>query len=74
MENTYEFLLKIGKVFKDIKNCDDIKKKKLFYKSMIVNTHNYDLLTSKYPNNMRKNFWHRQSDYVTFQQDKDIPI
>jgi len=41
---------------------------------MIITNHNYALLKSQYPDNMRKNFWHRLRDYVTFQQDKDKPI
>lgn len=74
IEDPFERLLKIAEICKDIQSWDDAKKKKVFYKSMIITTHNYDLLTSQYPNNMRKNFWHRLRDYVTFQQDKDKPI
>jgi hypothetical protein len=74
IEDPIERLLKIVEICKDIQSWDDTKKKKFFYKSMVITTHNYDLLTSQYPDNMRKNFWHRLRDYVIFQQDKDKPI
>jgi hypothetical protein len=69
-----ERLLKIVEICKDIHLWDDAKKKQFFYKSMIITNHNYDLLTSQYPDNMRKNFWHRLRDYATFVQDKDKSI
>jgi len=74
IEDPFERLLKIVEICKDIQSWDDIKKKKFFYKSMIITNHNYTLLTSQYPDNMRKNFWHRLRDYVIFQHDKDKPI
>jgi hypothetical protein len=74
IEDPFERLLKIVEICKDIQSWDDTKRKHFFYKSMIITTHNYDLLTSQYPDNMRKNFWHRLRDYVIFQQDKDKPI
>jgi len=74
IEDPFERLLKIVEICKDIQSWDDIKKKQFFYKSMIITNHNYALLTSQYPDNMRKNFWHRLRDYVIFQQDKDKPI
>jgi hypothetical protein len=74
IEDPFERLLKIVEICKDIQSWDDIKKKQFFYKSMIITNHNYALLKSQYPDNMRKNFWHRLRDYVTFQQDKDKPI
>jgi hypothetical protein len=74
IEDPFERLLKIVEICKDIQSWDDIKKKQFFYKSMIITNHNYSLLTSQYPDNMRKNFWHRLRDYVIFQQDKDKPI
>ena len=74
IEDPFERLLKIVEICKDIQSWDDIKKKKFFYKSMIITNHNYALLTSQYPDNMRKNFWHRLRDYVIFQHDKDKPI
>ncbi len=74
IEDPFERLLKIVDICKDIQSWDDPTKKKFFYKSMVVTNHNYDLLASQYPGNMRKNFWHRLRDYVTFQQDKDKPI
>jgi hypothetical protein len=74
IEDPFERLLKIVEICKDIQNWDDIKKKHFFYKSMIITNHNYALLTSQYPDNMRKNFWHRLRDYVIFQQDKNKSI
>ena len=74
IEDPTERLLKIVELCRDIQSWDDAKKKQFFYKSMIITNHNYALLTSQYPDNMRKNFWHRLRDYVTFKQDKDKPI
>ena len=74
IEDPFERLLKIAEICKDIQSWDDTKKKHFFYRSMIITNHNYTLLTSQYPDNMRKNFWHRLRDYVIFQQDKDKPI
>lgn len=74
IEDPFERLIKIVEICKDIQSWDDTKKKHFFYKSMIITNHNYDLLSSQYPNNMRKNFWHRLRDYVIFEQDKDKPI
>lgn len=74
IEDPIERILKIVEICKDIQNWDNTKKKHFFYKSMITTNHNYDLLSSQYPNNMRKNFWHRLRDYVVFQQDKDKSI
>ena len=74
IEDPFERLLKIVEICKDIQGWDDIKKKQFFYKSMLITSHNYELLSSQYPNNMRKNFWHRLRDYVAFEQDKDKPI
>jgi hypothetical protein len=66
IENPTERLLKIVAICKDIQSWDDTKRKQFFYKSMIITNHNYDLLTSQYPDKMRKNFWHTLRDYVTF--------
>jgi hypothetical protein len=74
VEDPFERLLKIVEICKNIQSWDDTKKKKFFYKSMIITTHNYDLLTSQYPDKMRKSFWHRLRDYAVFQRDKDKPI
>jgi hypothetical protein len=74
IEDPTERLLKIVEVSKEIHSWDDIKKKQFFYKSMSITTHNYDVLSTQYPNNMRKNFWHRLRDYVMFEQDKDKKI
>jgi len=67
IEDPRERLLKIVDVAKDIMSWDEEKRKKFFYKSMVITTHNYELLTSQYPNNMRPNFWHRFRDYVFYQ-------
>jgi hypothetical protein len=74
IEDPTERLLKIVELCKDIQSWDNTKKKHFFYKSMIITNHNYDLISSQYPDNMRKSFWHRLRDYVVFQQDKDKPI
>jgi hypothetical protein len=74
IEDPFERLLKIVEICKDIQNWSEVERKTFFYKSMVITTHNYNLLTSQYPDNMRKNFWHRLRDYVIFQQDKDKPI
>jgi hypothetical protein len=70
IEDPTERLLKIVEICKDIHNWDNTRKKQFFYKSMIITNHNHALLTSQYPDNMRKNFWHRLRDYATFVQDK----
>jgi len=74
IEDPFERLLKIVEICKDIQSWNDAKKKKFFYKSMVITNHNYDLLTSQYPDNMRKSFWHRLRDYAVFQRDKDKPF
>lgn len=74
IEDPFKRLLKIVEICKDIQSWDDTKKKKFFYKSMVMTNHNYDLLTSQYPDNMRKNFCHRLRDYAVFQRDKDKSI
>lgn len=70
IEDPVERLFKIIEVCKEIQTWDDDKRKQFFYKSMVVTNHNYDLLTSQYPDNMRKNFWHRLRDYVAFEKNK----
>lgn len=67
IEDPRERLIKIVEVCREIKKWDEITRKKFFYKSMVITTHNYDLLTSQYPNNMRHNFWHRFRDYIFYQ-------
>lgn len=74
IENPNERLLKIVELCKEIKNWDIETKKKFFYKSMHVTNHNYELLLSQYPDNMRKNFWHRLRDYVYFEKNKEKKI
>jgi hypothetical protein len=74
IEDPFERLLKIVEICKDIQNWSEVERKTFFYKSMVITTHNYNLLTSQYPDNMRKNFWHRLREYVVFQQDKNKPI
>jgi hypothetical protein len=70
IEDPTERLLKIVEICKEIQSWDEVKRKQFFYKSMIVTNHNYDLLTSQYPDSMRKNFWHRLRDYVSFEKHK----
>jgi hypothetical protein len=70
IEDPTERLLKIVEICREIQSWDEVKRKQFFYKSMIVANHNYDLLTSQYPDSMRKNFWHRLRDYVSFEKHK----
>ena len=71
IEDPTERLLKIVEISKEIQGWDNAKRKQFFYKSMIITNHNYALLTSQYPDNMRKNFWHRLRDYVIFDRHKN---
>jgi hypothetical protein len=64
IEDPDERLLKIVEVCKSISEWGDGDKKKFFYKSMSITTHNYNLITTFYPNNMRDNFWHRLNRYL----------
>jgi hypothetical protein len=59
IEDPTERLLKIVELCKSINEWSDLEKKMFFYKSMIVTNHNHKLLAECYPNNMRKNFWHK---------------
>lgn len=70
IEDPKERLVKIVETCREIQKWDDAERKKFFYKSMVVTTHNYDLLTSQYPNNMRDNFWHKFRNYI-FYRDKN---
>jgi hypothetical protein len=66
IEDPTKRLIKIVELCREISNWDDTKKKILFYKSMINTNHNYNLLTSCYPKNMRSNFWHEFRDKKLF--------
>lgn len=63
-------LVKIAEVCKDIQSWNETKRKTFFYKSMAISNHNYEVLTGLYPNNMRRNFWHKLRDYVAFEKHK----
>jgi hypothetical protein len=65
IEDPNERMLKIVELCKSINNWSDQEKKKFFYKSMIITTHNHKLITEIYPNNMRSNFWHRFRDRIS---------
>lgn len=66
IEDPRERLVKIVEVCKGIQNWSETERKKFFYKSMIITTHNHNLLTSQYPSNMRRNFWHKFRDYIFY--------
>jgi hypothetical protein len=74
IDDPTERLLKIVEICREIQGWDNTKRKQFFYKSMVITNHNYDLLTSQYPDDMRKNFWHRLRDYAIFQRNKDNSI
>lgn len=62
-----ERLIKVVELCKEINEWDEKKKKILFYKSMSITTHNYELLSSFYANKkMRSNFWHAFRDKKLF--------
>jgi hypothetical protein len=65
IEDPSKRLLKIVELCKSISEWSDIEKKKFFYKSMIITTHNHKLITEIYPNKMRNNFWHMFRDRIS---------
>lgn len=70
IEDPVERLLAIGELCKEIQSWDDAKKRSFFFKSMPITTHNYELLSSLYPDNMRRNFWHKMRDFAVFEKHK----
>lgn len=66
IEDPRERLVKIVEVCKDIQNWSQNDRRTFFYKSMIITTHNYNLLATQYPSNMRRNFWHKFRDYIFY--------
>lgn len=70
IEDPKERLVKIVEICKDIQGWPDTKRKTFFYKAMAITNHNYELLTSLYPDKMRRNFWHKLRDFVTFDRHK----
>lgn len=67
IKDPIERLIKVVELCKEISEWDEKKKKTLFYKSMTITTHNYELLSSFYANKkMRSNFWHEFRDKKLF--------
>jgi len=64
IEDSNERLLKIVELCKFINQWSELEKKKFFYKSMLVTTHNYNMIKKFYPDNMRDNFWYRLNKYL----------
>lgn len=66
IEDPEERLVKIVELCREIDKWSTEEKKIFFYKVMSVTKHNYELLKSLYPNNMRRNFWHEFRDANIF--------
>lgn len=55
-------LIKIVEICSEINEWDDNRKREFFYASKSVTRHNFKVLKSIYPHNMRMNFWHSFGD------------